>query len=628
MPAETQELLTFAAPVEITAAAGETSGPRVEINPAYTGGEIRVAGLPLPVMVDLAGMLIPEDVPLCRDHSTKTEDLLGTLEATNSGHMLKAVGHMNDSKAAAEIIRLWRSKQKLQASIGAAGKRRMLKPGETVEVNGRTVVAGGQGLILIEEARLREISIVGIGADADTNVSIEAAAKEGGKEKTIMEPTNEQTDIIQAERTRIKEISEITDSQRGRVADDVLENLQASAINDGLTVDQFCRNLLGEVRAARPAAPNVQTRREPRRDRQNVQVLEAGALQYYGFHTEAEDAYDEQTLQAAADLGIRHSMDLAAYACRMSTSSVPSDRDEMVNAAFSTSTLSEAVQGATTNVLIGAYRGVPSHWRSIAGRRSVPDFHEHKGVRPYHKDGVFEEVGADGEIRHTALEESVYGYQATTFAKMFGVTRKTIINDSIGAVFELQRELGRNAGRTVNDEFWKLIRSGVTANFFHTSKKNYVTGADTALSVAGLSRAIRAMREQTDEDKKPIDVEIGVLAVPPALESTARALLKSVELNQADDDGPTANPWNNAAELVIDPRLGAAAGGSDKAWYLFAKPATVPAVLAAFLDGKDLPTVERIDTPANILGQQFRAYIDFGFAWADPRGAVKSKGEA
>ena len=50
-------------------------------------------------------------------------------------------------------------------------------------------------------------------------------------------------------------------------------------------------------------------------------------------------------------------------------------------------------------------------------------------------------------------------------------------------------------------------------------------------------------------------------------------------------------------------------------------------MLVSFLNGIDSPTVETADVDFNKLGQQFRAYLDFGVDTGDCRGAIKMEGE-
>ena len=65
-------------------------------------------------------------------------------------------------------------------------------------------------------------------------------------------------------------------------------------------------------------------------------------------------------------------------------------------------------------------------------------------------------------------------------------------------------------------------------------------------------------------------------------------------------------------------------GGSDKAWFLLADPADLPAIEVVFLGGQEAPTIETADADFATLGIQLRGYHDFGVAKQDPRAAVKT----
>ena len=75
-------------------------------------------------------------------------------------------------------------------------------------------------------------------------------------------------------------------------------------------------------------------------------------------------------------------------------------------------------------------------------------------------------------------------------------------------------------------------------------------------------------------------------------------------------------------DVVDTPRL------SGTRRYLFADPAVAPVIEVAFLNGQESPVIETADADFNVLGVQMRGYHDFGVALQDPRGGLKSKGEA
>jgi hypothetical protein len=69
-------------------------------------------------------------------------------------------------------------------------------------------------------------------------------------------------------------------------------------------------------------------------------------------------------------------------------------------------------------------------------------------------------------------------------------------------------------------------------------------------------------------------------------------------------------------------------GASTTAWYLLAEPTQLHAIEAAFLNGQEMPTVERAEADFDTLGIMFRGWIDFGVQLGEPRAAQMSKGAA
>lgn len=53
-----------------------------------------------------------------------------------------------------------------------------MRPGEQVQVNGRAIKPPASGFTLVRKSVLKEVTIVAIGADANTSVAIAANAKE------------------------------------------------------------------------------------------------------------------------------------------------------------------------------------------------------------------------------------------------------------------------------------------------------------------------------------------------------------------------------------------------------------------------------------------------------------------
>jgi len=246
-------------------------------------------------------------------------------------------------------------------------------------------------------------------------------------------------------------------------------------------------------------------------------------------------------------------------------------------------------------------------------------------------------VGPDGELKHGKLDEQTFGQKADTHGIMFALTRQMIINDDMGAFTDIPRQIGMGAAEAIADATWGLwLRNPVQSDgktFFHADHGNYVEGADSALSIDGLTDAEVTFGKQTKPNGKPLGMPARILLVPTALKVPAEMLMKSVQLNEtttANKDKPSTNPHVGKFEVVSSVYLSNASftGASSKAWYLLADPNRLPAIEVAFLNGVDRPTVEKTDADFNTLGIQFRGYIDFGVREQDYRGALRMKGEA
>jgi hypothetical protein len=98
----------------------------------------------------------------------------------------------------------------------------------------------------------------------------------------------------------------------------------------------------------------------------------------------------------------------------------------------------------------------------------------------------------------------------------------------------------------------------------------------------------------------------------------------------ANSKYPVSNPHQGKFRVEVSRYLANAVytGNSAKAWYLLAEPADLPVIEVAFLNGQESPTIETAEADFNVLGVQMRGYHDFGVALQDPRGGLKSKGEA
>lgn len=614
MTTVTEELLLAASDVRIEAA---SKTPAVTIV-AYSGGLMTVPGWG-PLVIDLAGVDVSaSQVSILADHDSTLRGVVGFGRASvANGKLLVAGTIAPTTDAARQIIELARSGFQFQASVGVAPSQwKRIAASELIEVNGRTIRAA-HGFTLVRASTLRGVSIVAIGADADTSVSIAASQQEEvfmtaatTTEKTVDELREEAA----TETERITAIRRVCDGQHGEI--------EARAIREGWNQQ---RVELEVLRASRPQAPFIHSARTaPTRH-----VIEAAILAHMGHESLAEEHLGPQAAQQARDMRVTSLVDLCRAALIVDGREAPSGREALIRAALSTFSLPTALGNAANRVLFAAYSESPATWRAFASIKSANDFKDHTGVRPS-QTGDLEEVAPGGELKHGSLKEAVYKYAIDTFGKMLTVDRRDIVNDDLGLFEDTAASLGRAAMRSLSDLVYKILLANA-GGFFGAGNGNYDEGAGTALDSASLASGLARMTAQRDEENRDLDIRARTLLVPPELQQTAKELLQSDFIQRANNDLPTGNALRNAVALETEPRLSNSArfsGTSTKAWYLFAGPGDMP-IVVAFLQNKQSPTVEffGLDSDPNKLAASWRVYFDYGCALGDFRAAYKAKGE-
>lgn len=169
----------------------------------------------------------------------------------------------------------------------------------------------------------------------------------------------------------------------------------------------------------------------------------------------------------------------------------------------------------------------------------------------------------------------------------YGIPREAIDDDLKGITRQAVSQI-RSGGAKFAKQPDKLCVAVLTGNttcldglaLFHASHK--VNPADPAsstfsntdsgaLTPAEAAEVRAAMMSMVDPAGDPINEgEDQVLLVPPALETIARRTAQAdiiIDSGTATDN-VQANVFKGAFTVVVEPRLGAAAGGSDTAWYM------------------------------------------------------------
>ncbi len=622
----TDSILLAAADVAIEAAGGERKRPEISML-AYGGGIMYVSGWG-DVAIDLAGLDAGGQVPLLADHDARVGGAVGHGTAeVRDGRLFVAGVVSGAGEAAQQIVEMARGGFQFQASVGVQPEEHeRIRAGEKVMVNGRSL-SSPRGFTLVKRGRLREVSITVVAADPSTSVAI--AASRFRKEKnmdTDVQSVNE--DAIRAsERERLKMIEAVCRPPAGGwgKAQQKVDELKSAAIAGEIEQKDLSAELLNILRDSRPKLRGVWN--PPTVG--GVPTLEAVLLKRLGMSALAEKALGVDAMEQADQLRVTHALDLCRAALLLDGKEVPHGRDEMVRAALSSYSLPTALGNVANKMLLDAYEESKATFWAFAAVRSASNFHDHTAIRPSFT-GNLQQVAPGGELKHGSVDEFTSSFRVDTFGKMLSIDRRDLVNDDLSIFDQTARAFGRAAMRALADLVYKVLLANA-GNFFSAGNGNYLTGADTALGIDGLTKAITAMLTQRDPEANDLDIRPTTLLVPPELQTVARGVLESEYITTAQGQ-PTGNSVRRAVALEVEPRLSNAtkfgAGASTKAWYLFG-PASASAMIVAFLNGQKSPTVEffGLDQDVNRLAASWRVYFDYGAALCDPRAAVKAKGE-
>jgi HK97 family phage prohead protease len=294
-----------------------------------------------------------------------------------------------------------------------------------------------------------------------------------------------------------------------------------------------------------------------------------------------------------------------------------------------TSDFTALLTGVGQRSLMPAYEAARSPLVKIFRKQSRIDFRAAYDLR-ISEMSALQKITEAGEIRAVGRTELSTSYLMDTYAGMFTLSRKAMINDDLGAFADSARAFGQAAALTEAGLMVALLESnpvmaedGLT--LFHATHGNLAGAGITTGEpfVPTLSAGRQALREMKGLDgKTPIAVTPKYLIVNAATETTAESVLTLLTPHTVGDVNPFGG-GSNKLELLVDPRL----KKGPNSWYMAADPSQVPCLSYAVLGGSEAPTVE-VQNLFDTLGTSVRAYHDFGVGASDFRGLYKNNGAA
>jgi phage major head subunit gpT-like protein len=297
-------------------------------------------------------------------------------------------------------------------------------------------------------------------------------------------------------------------------------------------------------------------------------------------------------------------------------------RETLLTRAVGTGDLPILLTGTGNRVLQAAYQAAPNPLRRLARQVTATDFRTRSTVR-FGEFGKLQRVAEHGELQRLGTAELAEAFALDTYGGTFALTRQAIINDDLGAFARVTGQMGLAAAETEADLLVKLLTqgSGLGPNMsdgqrlFNAAHGN-VSGTGAVISETTLDAARQAMRGQKGLDgKTPINATPAFLLVSPARETAAEKLLTAIQAATTSD----VNPFGGRLQLLVEPRL------TGNRWYVFANPETLAVLEYAYLAGAPGPQMDSRQG-WDVLGVEFRVYLDFGCGAVDWRGAYTNAG--
>lgn len=495
--------------------------PKV-IGVAYSGGKMNLPGWRHPVVVDLAGMEIPESVPLLTNHENKTDSRIGLISAAVRNNALEITGEIvSDSRDAADIIAQGKAGADWQLSIGADVKECELVKGSR-EVNGQEVEGP---FYHIKKSTLREVSVVAVGADAHTNMKVNAKFNLVNQEGEAMNNKSETKSVsavsapndavppekkpepeqkpgnpankpgepekkpdnaeqkpgqaaaeatppaIQASAgdvaaTAREAAQNAVKAERERISaiqaicDGEFPEIEREAIAGGWTPEVVTKKVLETIRAERPAANvNISVKTAPEGGELRKTIEAAMCLRVGVSADQLEKSYGARTVEAGmAEMDMP--LKQLLIEC-MKLDGIPYSRgfdNETIRAAFSSVSLPGILSNVANKKLLQSYEAQPIIAMKLCSTGDLNDFKENDRFR-LTDVGDLLPIAADGEIKDGGLIEESAKNQLDTYGKKFCLTRKMIINDDLGAFMKVPTAMGNRAARLIDQLFFSRLLS-------------------------------------------------------------------------------------------------------------------------------------------------------------------------
>lgn len=428
---------------------------------------------------------------------------------------------------------------------------------------------------------------------------------------------------------QVANIEELTPAEVEKVVADAADPAEAKM----KAVDMICDKRAREVEYGANQVPNasVAQRTSVSRDEGETRMEGViGALRNSVFGAPIEgpaQMFQGMSMKQFAIMLAREAGHKAGYnEIELVKAGMSSSGVLMAGGMHSTSDFTYVTGELMNRQLRAAYTDRPGNWQEISSPRTATDFRTLYSSQ-FGGDLQMKQVNEHGEYEGTQLTDEGESFKVVRYGRLVLVTFEAIVNDDLGAFSRLPQQFARAARQRESAIAWGIITANSAmsdGNNLFSSGHGNLAGSGAAISATTVGAGRTAMWQQrplgADGDGDEfINAEPNIIAVPPALELKVLQFLR--ETYPAKDGD--VNPYKPTVRPLVSPYLGAAAGGSDTAWYLFDD--SLPVLEHAYLQGYETPMVTSEDK-ANPKGVEIIAESTFGATAVEFRGAYKNAG--
>jgi ATP-dependent protease ClpP protease subunit len=267
-----------------------------------------------------------------------------------------------------------------------------------------------------------------------------------------------------------------------------------------------------------------------------------------------------------------------------------------------------------TNVskrLLGAYQNAAEarNFLRFAYERRVPDFKTVRTIEIGMAPSLLA-VPEGAEVKMGTMGEASQTYAIVTYGRRQVLSYQALVNDDLGAFDRLPSAWANAAANLEASTVWGLFNANAaladSIAWFNASHANTAAGTMTVDSLGAARAGIRA---QTDATGQRILVTPNVIIVPPALETSARALL-APQVVPATVATTAVNPWLGA---FGEPVVGHYLTDTNDYYVSVGAGSGYEPVEVAYLEGAEAPMVDAF-TSEEVLGVTTRCVHNFAAA--------------